>query len=283
MNLILNNTPVHISNEKLSRLDILNVDMQAQKSPWLHTFKTCKQAKIKLYCFAYAGGNANIFSKWPNVFGDDVEVCAISLPGRWERMNEPSITCMNNLCWEIANAVLAESKIPFVFFGHSMGAILLFEVARQLRKQGAMTPEHLFVSGAQAPHTLNEPSVNRRKKICDMDDDELMGYLQLLSGTPSELLQDREMREYVIKIMTPDLQAIDGWQYRQTKPLTQNISVFVGDKDPVIDLAAARAWKQHTLNNCELNVIVGDHFFIHSQFNLLTSKIKRILELETLI
>jgi medium-chain acyl-[acyl-carrier-protein] hydrolase len=100
----------------------------------------------------YAGGNASIFNKWPDSFGVDVEVCAISLPGRWQRLNEPSVAIMGTLTLEIADAVRAESKTP-LFFGHSMGAILSFEVGRQLRKQGAMLPDHLFVSGAQAPHT----------------------------------------------------------------------------------------------------------------------------------
>ncbi len=253
------------------------------QSPWLHVFNISKQPKIRLYCFPYAGGNAGIFSRWADSFGSDVEICAISLPGRWKRLNEPSIANMNTLSLEIADAVRAESKTPFAFFGHSMGAILSFEVSRLLRKQGAMLPDHLFVSGAQAPHTLNEADANRRKKVVHMNDDEFLGYLQLLSGTPGELLQNPEMRAHVLKTMLPDLQAIDGWQYKPAKPFNQNISVFVGTDDPVIDIDSARAWEQHTLNQCELNIISGDHFFIHTQKELLTHKIKRILEIEALI
>ncbi|MEY4589704.1 MAG: hypothetical protein RL497_1780 [Pseudomonadota bacterium] len=262
-----------------------NTAKTTQSSPWLYPFSQTesKHSKIRLYCFPYAGGNANVFAKWPAALGNLIDVCAIALPGRWQRQQEPSIACIYTLAWEIATALRDQPPKPFVFLGHSMGALLAFEVIQELRRQGAMLPEHLFVSGAQAPHTLNEAGANRRKKVSDMDAQEFFNYLHILSGTPEALLKDPQMREYIMLSMRPDLQAIDDWHYKPTKPLQQNISVFVGADDPVVDISAAKSWRQHTAHQCDTSIIPGDHFFINTHTSLMAGKIKRILELENII
>ena len=116
-----------------------------------------------------------------------------------------------------------------------------------------------------------------------MDKEELMDYLQKLSGTPSALLQDNEMLEHIMMTMMPDLEAMDLWQYQPSKPFKQSISVFIGKEDSLVDYSSAILWQQHTEGSCNVHTIPGNHFFINTHMNIVTNKIKRTLEFENLI
>ena len=249
-------------------------------SVWLHKPMPLRNPRVRLYCFPYAGGNASIFNSWTQI-SREVEISAISLPGRWLRQSEDAISCMQTICLELADAIRDDSDVPYAFFGHSMGGILAYLVAQELRTHGAMLPDHIFVSGCQAPHTVSKFS--SRKRVDEMHPDELFGYISLLAGTPLELLADEFMRERIASAIVPDLIAIDNWCYVESKPLPKSITVFAGCRDPVVKANLAREWRRHTSCDFSFYLLNGDHFFINDEEVKILQIIKRILEVENLL
>lgn len=102
---------------------------------WVTYLRPKPQAKLRLFCFHYAGGGALSFRSWSDSLPPAVEVCAIELPGRGSRLLEPPFTQLELLIQELTRILLPWLDKPFAFFGHSMGALVSFELARILRKE----------------------------------------------------------------------------------------------------------------------------------------------------
>lgn len=124
-----------------------------RKSPWVVAFRRDVPVERRLFCFPYAGGGASIFRRFPESLPPGVEVCAVQLPGREDRYVEPAFSRLPAAVAALAGALHAHLQPPFAFFGHSMGALLAFELTRLLAvAPDAPQPDHLFVSGRRAPH-----------------------------------------------------------------------------------------------------------------------------------
>ncbi|MFC5946639.1 thioesterase II family protein, partial [Micromonospora harpali] len=111
---------------------------------------------LRLFCLPYAGGNASAYTQWPDAFPDDVEVCAVELPGRQTRWRDDAFTRVEPLVEALASALAGELGVPYALFGHSMGSLVAFELARELRRRGLGEPRVLFVSGGPAPQLPRE-------------------------------------------------------------------------------------------------------------------------------
>ncbi len=120
-------------------------------SPWFVRPKPKPNAGLRLFCFAHAGGAASAFYPWGAGL-EDADIWAIQLPGREGRLTEPLLTDFTVLQERLAHELTPHLDRPFAFFGHSMGAILAYEIARELRRRGLPTPARLYVSGRRAPH-----------------------------------------------------------------------------------------------------------------------------------
>ena len=118
---------------------------------WVVRPKPNPLARMRLLCLPYGGGGASIFRDWPQRLPDFVEVCAIQLPGRENRLREPSFTDVPGVVQALTQVLPPFLNIPFAFFGHSLGALIVFELARQLRRENGNEPIHLFISGQCAP------------------------------------------------------------------------------------------------------------------------------------
>src|SRR5690606_37522313 len=129
--------------------------LPAMNSPWLQRFVPRPGARLRLFCFAHAGGSAAAYRPWCNALPDTVELCAVQLPGRANRLNEPPLQRLGDIVEAVVHAVRPQLDLPYALFGHSMGAVLASEVARALRHAGAPPPSHLFVSGRRPPHWPN--------------------------------------------------------------------------------------------------------------------------------
>ena len=145
-------------------------------------------AKLRLFCFPYAGGGASIFRNWSQFFSEAVEICSIQLPGRENRLVEFPYKQLLPLCLQLANVIKSYNNIPFVFFGHSLGGLISFELTRQLRRQNISLPTHIIISGSPAPNQF-------RKSNClhCLPDSQLISQLQTLQGTPEAVLQNPEL------------------------------------------------------------------------------------------
>jgi medium-chain acyl-[acyl-carrier-protein] hydrolase len=230
------------------------------KNSWIVRHTPLIQPSLRLFCFPYAGAGSSIFRTWGKQFPSDIEICAIQLPGRENRIREPLIENLSSLSENLLPALLPYLDRPFAFFGHSLGALICFELSRQLKQQNAPTPLHLFVSARHAPQI---PSKN--KPIHQLPDIEFIEALRCYNGTPKSILQNAELMSILIEILRADLKINETYIYTQTKPFNFPISAFGGLKDNLVNIQALQSWSDRTTNKFTLRMYPGDHFFLKEQ------------------
>jgi medium-chain acyl-[acyl-carrier-protein] hydrolase len=225
---------------------------------WLVAKPNCC-AKVRLFCFPYAGGSASIYQTWHAELPDFVEVYGIQLPGRANRILESTFNTLPDLVADVGHALVPRLDRPFAFFGHSLGAILGFEVARWLRHTRGILPTHLFVSGRRAPHSPvdDEPAYRG-------DDSEFVDKLRSLNGTPREVLENAELLELLLPALRMDFELAARYRYTDAAPLSCPITVFGGSSDEESHDGRIEAWSQQTDRSFAVHTFEGGHFFIHS-------------------
>ncbi|MGG6293701.1 thioesterase II family protein [Leptolyngbya sp. AN02str] len=241
-------------------------------NPWI----TCPQpnpaAKLRLFCLPYAGGGASSFRAWSAPLLPSIEVCPIELPGRGSRFQEPPYTRLTPLIQDLAQALLPYLDIPFAFFGHSMGALLSFELAQFLSQTYKLTPTCLAVAGRPAPHLPNCGS-----PIHALPDSEFLQKLREFNGTPEPVLANAELMQILLPTLRADFAVIETFAYAASPVLNCAIATFGGQDDPKVSLADLEAWREQTHSTFLLHLLPGDHFFIHSTQAQLLSILKPFL------
>jgi medium-chain acyl-[acyl-carrier-protein] hydrolase len=212
-----------------------------------------------LFCFPYAGGGSLAFRTWANDLSPSVAVCPANLPGRERRLSETPFTHTQSLVEAIAEAILPYLDMPFAFFGHSMGAIISFELARHLRRRGGPMPSHIFVSGRRAPQLKVKDSVTY-----NLPEAEFAEELRRLNGTPRAVLENAELMQLVIPLLRADFEVCQTYQYTDEPPLNCPISAFGGLQDQEVSSEMVEAWREQTNGPFRMWMLPGDHFFINS-------------------
>jgi medium-chain acyl-[acyl-carrier-protein] hydrolase len=243
-----------------------------ESARWLAYYRPNVQAQLRLFCFPYAGGGAAIYRSWATELPTRVEVCPIQLPARETRIRENAFTNLNTLIPVLAQAITPYLNLPFAFFGHSMGALIAFELARFLRETQNLQPIALLVSGRPAPHLpIAEPSSYQ------LSDPEFMLHLRQLNGTPEEVLRNKELMQLLLPSIKADFELCETYNYRPGTPFTCPISVFGGSADSSVTPPQLEAWQSHTTEKITLRILPGDHFFINSVRPLLLTAISQDL------
>jgi len=228
-------------------------------SDWFHCGRTLNQIKLKMFCFPYAGGTASVFSKWADLLPLTVQLISVELPGRGPRLKEPPYLKMSSLVDDLAGEIRPLLDKPFVFFGHSMGAIIAFELARLLRLRRGREPEALFVSGRRAPQIPNNEPVTY-----DLPTGEFIEELSKLDGTPREVLEHKELMEMMIPLLRADFQLIQTYNFAHDAPLRYPVTAYGGIQDQYITRDMILPWREQTSSRFALHMLPGDHFFIRS-------------------
>ncbi|MDQ3805156.1 MAG: thioesterase II family protein [Acidobacteriota bacterium] len=229
-------------------------------SGWIKSPKPNPAARLRLFCFPYAGGGALTYRSWPEALPADVEVCPVQLPGHESRLHEPAFNQLGPLVDALVPELLPLLDRPFAFFGHSMGAMIGFETARRLRAKKVVGPRHLFVSGRRAPHL--PPKGERR--TYDLPEAEFIEELGRLNGTPREVLEHPELLELVLPILRADFSICQTYAYAPSEPLNIPITALGGADDHDVGRASLEEWREQTSDIFKLHMLPGDHFFIHS-------------------
>jgi medium-chain acyl-[acyl-carrier-protein] hydrolase len=238
-------------------------------------FKTKPNSKLRLFCFPYAGGGSAFYHRWTASLPEDVQICPVPLPGRENRLKEQPFTNMEALVTSIACSLQPYLDRPFALFGHSMGAMICFELAQYLGQNFQLTPSKLLVSGCRAPHIPFPDLLTYHLPTA-----EFLKELRRLGGTPQEVLNNTELMELLMPTLRADFQSIETYSYQKYPPLSCPITVFGGSKDLQVKHHLLQAWEQHTTAEFKLNMLSGDHFFIHSHqhelLRLLTQELAQI-------
>lgn len=230
----------------------------AQPSPWLVSASAVK-ARMRLFCFPYAGGSAFNFMPWRAALDPSIEICAVQLPGRGARITEAPIASISALLRVLAPAITQNSQMPFAFFGHSVGALIAFELARYLQLHGIGGPERLFMSGCQAPQ-YRSPT----RRLHELPDAAFLDELRSYNGTPVEVLENRELMELMLPTIRADFALAENYVYRSGLRLQAPVSVFAGKNDDNKLPGQVDGWKNETARDCRVIWFEGGHFFVNT-------------------
>ena len=213
------------------------------------------------------------FRTWCDRIPKTVELCSVELPGRGTRLQEPLFTRLTPLVEAIAPALLPYLDKPFAFFGHSMGAMICFELTRLLRLEYNISPVHLFVSGRRAPQIPDpKPPIHALPEALFIEE------LRRLNGTPEAVLENRELMELLLPILRADFAIVETYTYINEPALECPITAFGGLQDREVDRENLEAWQEQTRAAFALQMFPGDHFFLNSGQTMLLESLTRSLD-----
>jgi surfactin synthase thioesterase subunit len=224
---------------------------------------------VRLFCFPYAGGGPAVFSGWPTLLGKEYEVCAFSLPGRGARVREAYLGSLDEILENAYEHIQPLLDVPFMFFGHSMGALIAFELARLLHRKRRLLPHVLFVSGARSPQTA------WRRKTFDLPKDEFLEELYRLNGIPEELIREKGFIDMFLPALRADFRICQTYTFTAGDLLPVPIHIFGGIDDPDVTKEDLQGWAEHTTRGSSLTMIPGDHFFITASQQEVVDRVKR--------
>jgi surfactin synthase thioesterase subunit len=219
-----------------------------------------EQDRLRLFCFPYAGSGSAIYRGWAAAITQAIEVWPVALPGREHRLAESPIDDIRLLAAAVGDELSRVLEPPFALFGHSMGALLAFELARHLRRQGRPGPRCLIVSAHRAPHLPDQ-----QDRIHDKPTSEFLEELRQLNGTSAGVLGDRELVELLLPVLRADFKAAETYRYAEEPPLRCPIVAYGGTRDGMIPEAQIAAWRAHTDGGFAQRMFDGDHFYIQTR------------------
>ncbi|HET8680974.1 MAG TPA: alpha/beta fold hydrolase [Micromonosporaceae bacterium] len=226
---------------------------------WIRRYHPAPDSTVRLVCFPHAGGSASFYFPVSAKMPPAIEVCAVQYPGRQDRRAEASIESIPVLADAISDAIRPLADCPLAFFGHSMGAVVAYEVALRMERDGAAPLVRLFASGRRAPSRYRPEAVHQQ------GDQGIIAELRALSGPNTDMLGDPEMLEMILPAVRTDYRAIETYRHVPGQAVNCPIMVLVGDSDPRVTLDEAKAWAGHTTDPFDLRVFPGDHFYLIEQ------------------
>lgn len=232
----------------------MTVSGKQNRSPWL-LHAPDPDASRRLFCLPYSGGGASMYRHWPRVIGD-IEVCAVQLPGRENRMREKPHTTYPELATDLVDGLAAYLDRPFAFFGHCGSALAAYETANQLTALGGPVPDIVFLSSQVAPQD------GPFGTFFGMSDEQLADELRALSRSMgSEPLPD--MIEMTLEIMRADMAANAVYHVADPEPLPCRIAAIGWAEDPSITPAMMAGWDR--CGETTFHTLPGGHYrFLHA-------------------
>jgi medium-chain acyl-[acyl-carrier-protein] hydrolase len=245
--------------------------------PTLDNWLTCSTSKadaaLRLFVFPYAGAGTAVFRGWDSALSAQVEMNVIRLPGRETRLRETPFTAMPPLITALADALLSALDKPFLFYGHSMGGLVAFELTRELRRRGLPTPLHLLVSARRAPQ-LADPDL----PLHALSDAAFVKEMQRrYDGIPAAILNSPDLLALFVPALKADFAVIETYAYQPAAPFDLPITAFGGTHDHVLRAGDLEGWAEQTTGAFAMQKFVGGHFFIQSQQTAFLSAVNRVI------
>ncbi len=231
------------------------------------------KAAIKLFCFSYAGGGPGIYKDWQEHLPDHIEVASILMPGRSTRIDEVPLTRISKMISGLLPQLISEIDRPFAFFGHCMGAIVMYETARRLKEDHGIEAVHLFASGAQAPASYTIPFYFKETET------QLLTLLKLIDFRATQvLIEDNELRRLAMPVLRADLEAAAYYAKEdQFRTLDTPVTAFGGWQDMYAAPHGVDGWREFTTGSFELNLVPGNHYFLETEQSLILERIANTL------
>ena len=248
----------------------LDVDASRWFIPFRQSGGVCR-----LVCIPYAGGSAHVYNKWKTLLKDKVDVHAVQLPGRGNRFRDPVATEIEQVISPLASAMKTLFDKPFILFGHSMGGLLAFELARRCQLLFGIVPLCLFVSGCRAPKR-----VGLDQSYAQLDDERFLNAVNRYGAIPDEVFLNADLRSIVLPALRADYAILESYRYHKEAPLDCPIVSFGGQQDSEVSADDLQAWEEETTRPFQRHLLTGGHFFIReSEADLLAIVNRYLLEI----
>ncbi len=232
--------------------------MTARQAGCLRRYGGGPRTLASLVCFPWAGGGASAYRRIATHMPEAVEFMAVQYPGREDRFDEDRLVRMDSLVKHLVADILPIFSRPLIFFGHSMGALVAYEVAQALKHRTGREPRMLIVSGSGSPD--NEGSYERCPG--DADEEDLIANMQQLGGTPPEILANRNMVRAILPVLRADYEILDNYVPSAAGPLSCPMIACAGDEDPSVSPASLQAWRHCSSGPYQEHWFAGDHFYL---------------------
>lgn len=227
---------------------------------------------LKLFCFPYAGGSSVIYEKWRKLLSPSIELIPIEYKGRGARFTASLCDNIDEVVEDVFHIVKKHlDGTRFSFFGHSMGALIAYELSHKLKQLNYATPIHIFFSGKLAPHITNQ-----HKIIHNLNDDEFKRELLKLGGTPVEALENKDWMKIFSPILRSDFKAVELYNYSNKNNLDCEFTILYGQDDYLMNNKVYE-WQQHTKNKCTFLKFTGGHFFMFEHITEIVNVINNTL------
>lgn len=241
-------------------------------SPWLRQLRPAQgEPRLRLFCFPYAGAGPAVYRPWGDFLPADIELIGVHYPGREARAAEPLLHDFAQLVTQLGEAINPYLDLPFAFFGHSMGAYVAFELCQYLKNSGQAQAEHLFLSGASAPHLPEQQPIHH------LPSRQFLTQVIRLNGIPKEVLGSAELLTYLLPILRADFTACERYSSAPTNMLSCPLTLFGGRDDPRVPPPRLEAWRDYAEHAVAVDLFDGDHFYLHQHRSPLLGKIVRQL------
>ena len=237
-------------------------------SPWVSVEPSNGGNLGRLFCFPFAGGGSAAYHRWSGRIFEGIDVARVNLPGREIRLRETLFTDLPSLVDTLVKELVQWIDRPFALYGHSMGALLAFELARVLRRRHGMLPAHLFVSGFRAPQ-LPPPE----PPFSHLPDADFIDRVRQYGGVPDLVAQNEELMDIFLPILRADFKMMENYFYGEEPPLECPITALGGLSDPKIDREKIMSWRVHTSVRFNSHFFPGGHFFVHDSEPLVLQQI----------
>ncbi|SHO57793.1 thioesterase II family protein [Vibrio quintilis] len=226
-------------------------------SKWLKVFAPNPDASLRLICLPHAGGGASAYATWAKLLPVHTELVALQLPGREDRLAEPMIDSMPALVNILLPYLLQLSDKPYVLFGHSMGAVLAYEICQMMLRTGQRLPEHLIVSGREAPR------LSRADNLHLVPDQELTEAMIKLEPQSQAVFDHPELAAISLPVIRNDYRLINGYRYHpDSQRLNLPLTAISGDDDPELLPGDMSAWQEVTEGHFSWHRFSGGHFYL---------------------
>lgn len=216
----------------------------------------------RIFCFPHAGGSPRTFLDWQDGLGEEGEILAICRPGREHRAAEPAPTIeeyINGAATAITAVTEADGR-PFYLFGHSLGALVAFEVCRRLAGSAAL--RHFIASGLAAPALLPSQRVREIAKLTGAEFAEAIGFF---GGLPAEVAADEEVRDLLLPGLIADFRIAAGYRYQPGPRLGVPATLVVGRDDPHVKAVQIEPWNDEFTWPPDCHWVDGGHFYFETQ------------------
>jgi surfactin synthase thioesterase subunit len=236
----------------------------ARAKLWFPANPEAPNGSLRLFCIPHAGAGASIYRTWAEQMPRSILVSPVQLPGREDRFAEAPRTAIAEIADELTGAFAARLNGPYALFGHSMGALIAFEVARRMRRKGLPMPAGLVLAAHQAPHL---PLA--RKPISHLPDAQFLNELRAMGGMPEEVFAYPELVDFVLPALRADFKACDEYVAAEEPPLDIPLAILGGWKDRYAPRHLLERWREQSLKPSTLQMFPGGHFFPNENRDLL--------------